>query len=142
MKYYRIGTTYLGGFDGAPSDPRAVECPAPENALDVWVGGKWKPCEEVIRADFKIDRATAVKNIKVEVNGKLFDGDETSQGRMARSLVALKDDETITWVLSDNTTAQVSKDDLLEALRLAGLKQTELWVLAEIAAAIAAIPIS
>lgn len=129
-KHYRIGQVYLGGYgDGAvPSQSNAVECPMPEDARQLWVGGKWVTPEEVLRERFKLQRTEAVRGIKVEVNGMTFDGDEVSQGRMARSLVGMKDDELITWVLSDNSSAQVSKSDLLEALRLAGLKQTELWV--------------
>lgn len=128
IKYYRVKETFLGAFDDKNVPVGATSCPAPDNATDIWVNGKWESCEEALREQFKKNRSSLIKDIRVEVNGKMFDGDEVSQGRMARSLVALKDDETITWVLSDNTPAQVSKEDLLEALRLAGAKQTELWV--------------
>ena len=75
----------------------------------------------------KVERAEAVSNITIEVDGMVFDGDETSQTRMGRSIVAMNDDETITWVLHDDTIAQVSKAQLKEVLRKAGQKQTELW---------------
>lgn len=75
----------------------------------------------------KAERANAVENITVEVDGMIFQGDETSQLRVARSIIALEDGETITWVLADDTIAQVTKAQLKEVLRKAGEKQTELW---------------
>lgn len=80
-------------------------------------------------AEAKQERAEAVEKIVVEVDGMKFDGDEVSQGRMARSAVAMNDEETITWVLHDNTIAQVSKVQLLQALRLSGEEQTRLWTM-------------
>ena len=78
-------------------------------------------------AQAKAERANAVENITVEVDGMIFQGDETSQTRMSRSIVAMNDEDRITWVLADDTIAQVSKAQLQEALRKAGEKQTELW---------------
>ena len=80
-------------------------------------------------AQAKVERAEAVAKIVVEVDGMKFDGDETSQGRMARSAVAMNDEETIVWVLHDNAIAQVTKAQLLQALRLAGEEQTRLWTM-------------
>lgn len=80
------------------------------------------------RAAFKSSRLTAVESIKVTVGDKVFDGDETSQTRMARAIVAMTDTETILWVLADNTPVQVTKAELTEALRLAGEAQTQVWV--------------
>lgn len=82
--------------------------------------------EEIIKA--KTERADYVSKIVVEVDGMKFDGDETSQDRMARSVVALNDDsETVQWVLADNTIAQVTRVQLKQALRLAGEAQTAIW---------------
>jgi hypothetical protein len=75
----------------------------------------------------KVERAESVSKIIVEVDGMKFDGDETSQDRMARSIVALNDGETVQWVLADNTIAQVTKEQLRQALRLAGEAQTAIW---------------
>lgn len=79
----------------------------------------------------KMQRTEAVARIRVTTtSGKVFDGDETSQTRMARAVVALqaaRQPET-TWVLADNTPATVSLDELAEALALAGAEQTRLWV--------------
>ena len=57
----------------------------------------------------------------------VFDGDETSQARMARAALVLDDIETTLWVLTDNSPTMVRKAQLLSALRLAGQKQTEIW---------------
>lgn len=88
--------------------------------------------EEVARQkleEAKREREEAVKNILVEVDGMIFDGDETSQDRMTRAMAALNDGETLPWVLADNTIANVTKDQFKQALRLAGQEQARLWVL-------------
>ena len=85
--------------------------------------------EAQVLAQAKQERAEAVASIVVEVDDMKFDGDEVSQGRMARSAVAMTDDETITWVLNDNSIAQVTKVQLLKALRLSGEEQTRLWTM-------------
>ena len=95
-----------------------------EFVLDPEFGNK-KSAKEL--AEAKQYRAEAVNQITVEVDGMLFDGDEVSQERMSRSIVALDDGETIIWVLHDNSIANVTKEQLKMALRLAGQKQTELW---------------
>lgn len=88
--------------------------------------------QEVIEAEAlaqaKAERADAVSKIIVTVDGMAFDGDEESQQRVARSIIALEDGETMPWVLYDNTIAEVTKEQLKQVLRLAGQKQSELWV--------------
>lgn len=81
--------------------------------------------EAMVKA--KMDRADYVSKIIVTVGDLQFDGDESSQGRMARAIVALNDGETIQWVLADNSIAQVTKEQLRQALRLAGEAQTAVW---------------
>ena len=84
-------------------------------------------------AQAKMDRAEAVARITVTVDGMTFDGDEASQTRMGRTIaaaVALGADlaeEKRTWVLADNSIAEVTIAQLAEALRLAGDAQTALW---------------
>ena len=81
----------------------------------------------------KATREEVVARIRVTTaSGKVFDGDETSQTRMARAVVALQaagQAETL-WVLADNTPATVTLAELAEALALAGAEQTRLWVAA------------
>ena len=89
------------------------------------------PTEEEIAAEAlakaKAERAEYVAKLVVTVDDLPFDGDETSQDRMARSCVALNEGETVQWVLADNTIAQVTKEQLRQALRLAGEAQTAIW---------------
>ena len=80
----------------------------------------------------KAERSDAVSKITVEVDGMTFDGDEKSQDRMSRAITmftssGLPADTTTSWVLADNTVAQVTIGQLTQALLLAGQKQTELW---------------
>lgn len=81
----------------------------------------------------KQERAEAVSKIVVDVDGMKFDGDEHSQDRMSRTIsvaVALGVDiqtYTQTWVLADNTVAQVTIAQLAQALKLSGEAQTALW---------------
>ena len=104
--------------------------------VQTWVQTARAP-EEVAAeelAQAKAERAAAVSRITVTVDGMVFDGDEVAQERMARTItaaVATGEDmsDTTTWVLADNTVAQVSMQQLAQALRLAGEKQTELWTL-------------
>lgn len=106
--------------------------PLPEEAL---LESPAKTDEEVAAetlAQAKAERADAVSKITVTVDGMVFDGDETSQERMARTItaaVATGEDmsATTTWVLADNTVAQVSIKQLAQTLRAAGEQQTKLW---------------
>jgi hypothetical protein len=92
--------------------------------------------EELAAAELakaKAKRAAAVTAITVTVDGMTFDGDEKAQERMARTVTAATAtgasmDDTTTWVLHDNTVAQVTVRQLATALRKAGEAQTALWV--------------
>lgn len=80
----------------------------------------------------KRSRADAVSRIQVTTaSGRVFDGDELSQSRMARAVLAMERAGVAEteWVLADNTVASVSADELAEALALAGAEQSRLWVL-------------
>ena len=97
---------------------------------------KWEGSAEQLAADeaeavaaWKSSRATAVQSITVEVDGMVFDGDETSQTRMARAVTAADNDtDTTIWVLANNDPATVTAAQLKQALRLAGDAQTALWL--------------
>lgn len=90
------------------------------------------PTPEQLRDAAKASRASAVAAIKVTTQaGHTFDGDEISQGRMARAILGLRgsDVATVTWVLADNTVIAATEAELTEALALAGAAQAAVWVL-------------
>ena len=93
--------------------------------------------EEQAQADLdsaKATRATKVDALTVTVDGMVFDADETSQNRMSRVVAGAQalgvDLNTTTqiWVLADNTVATPTVAQLAQALKLAGQKQSELWI--------------
>lgn len=100
--------------------------PTPEEIAAQQAAEALRLCEEA-----KQVRQAAVDAITVEVNGKVFDGDETSQTRMSRAILGMQaaGQTTITWVLADNTVTQATQAELTEALCLAGARQAELWVI-------------
>lgn len=84
------------------------------------------------RAAAKVARALAVEAIQVTTQaGNTFDGDELSQGRMSRAIIALSTGlaPSVTWVLADNSTIQATSAELTEALVLAGMAQAAIWVI-------------
>jgi hypothetical protein len=114
-------------FDG---DPPTL---APEKGFS-WVEHVPVPpdpeTEEQYRARKKRERDEAVSNIAVTVtSGKVFDGDETSQGRMSRAIIGMQAASVseIGWTLANNEHVTVTIAELTEALILAGLAQSALW---------------
>ena len=114
---------------------------APEDQVPLWTGQAWVLVAvpvpagltpEQLREAAKAARTLAVENIKVTTAaGHTFDGDETSQTRMSRAILALSTGAaaSVPWVLADNTVLQASAAELTEALALAGAEQARLWVL-------------
>lgn len=87
---------------------------------------------QAAREQAKAQRQAAVDAIKVTTQaGHTFDGDETSQTRMTRAVLAMQATGTpsVTWVLADNTVIQATVPELTEALALAGAEQASLWVI-------------
>lgn len=122
---------YLGGFDGAEPPDGAIEvAEPPQHGTDLWVGNAWQapaPSRDALKAA----RQMQVDAIAVTVNGKVFDGDETSQERMARALRVsdITGQASCTWVLHDNTAVTVTRDELAQALSLAMQAQGAMWVI-------------
>lgn len=84
--------------------------------------------ERVALKAFRVDNVAAIQ--VTTSTGKTFDGDETSQGRMARAIVTLQAvgiGET-EWKLVDNSVQTVQLGELVEALLLSGQAQTALWM--------------
>lgn len=90
---------------------------------------------EAVLYQAKVERAEKVANLTVEVDGMVFNADETSQDRIARVLAAAQtlgyEPETTTqlWVLADDTYANVTIAQLAKVLEKAGKAQTDVWVL-------------
>ena len=144
MKIYQIlKNGYLGNITEVPDgtlaipmgNTRTVPPEIPAGSYAIWQGTEWgltaTPPQPVVQVqDTGTDpRIQAVSEIKVTTQaGNTFDGDETSQNRMARAIVAMTETDTIGWVLADNSLITVTREELQEALRLAGLAMTEIWV--------------
>lgn len=128
-----------GDFDYFPPDKTIKMLssqPAPyykATSTGYWIEDKIEKNKLSISSS-KQERADAVSKITVEIDGMVFDGDEISQERMSRTVVAAAatgetGDATTTWVLHDNTIAQPTISQLARALRAAGEAQTKLWTI-------------
>ena len=94
---------------------------APEKIIDA----------AAIREAEKIQRdITAAKILVTTAAGNVFNGDEISQSRLSRAIMALQLTGTLTthWVLANNVAVEVGVSELAEALALSGAAQTALWV--------------
>lgn len=81
------------------------------------------------RSDKKLLRSQRIQNLRVVVDGLSFDGDEASQQRMALRAQRMRANgqSTVRWVLADNTEADVTVEQLEQALDLALQEQGKLW---------------
>lgn len=94
-----------------------------------------KPADVVAAEELaaaKAERAALVEKATVTVDGMTFDADETSQNRLSRGITAalalgLGPDETTEWTLADNSSAQVTVQQMARALLAAGQYQTSVW---------------
>lgn len=139
MDFY-IGQTFSGTYppEAAHWCNRRGDCYIVRIAGGFQIVAAPEPTEEekaaAELAQAKAERTEAVSRITVEVDGMVFDGDEPAQGRIGRTVAAALalgvdiNTEKRTWVLADNTIAQPTIAQLAEALRLAGDKMTELWI--------------
>ncbi len=76
----------------------------------------------------KITRDLGVILIKITTSGGIeLDGDELSQDRMARAIICMDDVETIAWIDASGNIQQLTKAILQEALKSAGIAQTQLF---------------
>jgi hypothetical protein len=92
-----------------------------------------QPIYTLSREDKKELRQANVDSIVVQVGSKQFEGDEVSQNRMSRAIVALQAagvDSTY-WTLYDNSVSVVTLAELAEALIKSGMEQTRLWSIDE-----------
>ena len=94
---------------------------APEKIIDA----------AALREAEKIQRDIVTAKILVTTAaGNVFNGDEISQNRLSRAIMALQLTGTLTthWVLANNVAVEVGVPELAEALALSGAAQTALWV--------------
>jgi translation elongation factor EF-G len=105
-----------------------VDMTAEEEAA---IRAEWDAASQPTRDQLKTVRDATVAAITVTVGDKVFDGDEVSQGRMARALrvADITGQTTCTWVLHDNTSVTVTKEELGQALALAMQAQAAVWVI-------------
>lgn len=93
------------------------------------------PVHTPTRDELKAARQSAVDAILVTTsNGNVFNGDEVSQTRMARAVIAMNAQPqspvpTINWTLANNQTVTITAAELTEALSLAGAAQSALWII-------------
>lgn len=139
--YYTGQHTVTNPYAPQPAGTTTAPPTAPEGQVLLWTGQAWVlvavpvsagPTPEQLREAAKAARTVAVENIKVTTAaGHTFDGDETSQTRMSRAILALSTGAaaSVPWVLADNTVVQADAAELTEALALAGAEQARLWVL-------------
>ncbi|BBB29384.1 DUF4376 domain-containing protein [Neptunomonas japonica] len=84
---------------------------------------------EILALRKKAHRDSEVSKILVTTStGKVFDGDEKSQDRMARVVAVGEAGMTTQWKMADNSTQTATWEEIKEALLLAGQAQTNVWV--------------
>lgn len=91
------------------------------------IDGYWLT-RDLIGLALKKMRQIELDKLMVNVNGFDLDANEAAQNRMSRAIISMNDDDIITWKGFHNTFGSLTKSELQEALKLAGIKQTELWV--------------
>lgn len=114
---------------GTYTDDEGKEQPNEQRSYSAEPTLTHEPHDKYNERHFKACRQAQVEALTVEVDGMVFDGDEKSQDRMSRAIVALKENgraETH-WRLFDNTVSAVTVSQLSEALLLAGEAQTAVW---------------
>jgi hypothetical protein len=119
---YEIGKAVdAGTYDGFGPLPPWLTATKPEPP---------PPTPEEILAAKKAERQAIVDAITVTTStGKVFDGDEIAQGRMARAIqvAGIVEQTECTWVLADNVPTTVTLAELQEALALAMQAQADVW---------------
>lgn len=77
----------------------------------------------------KSERAQAVQDIAVTVDGMVFDGNEDAQRRISVAIATanISGQTEVEWVLKDNTVVLVSREQLEKVLVLSMQKMQELW---------------
>lgn len=77
--------------------------------------------------NYKSIRQNLVDNIEITYNEVVYQGDEISQDRMSRYINGINDIDIVLWIAKDNSKVSLTKEDLKQILRLAGIEQTKVW---------------
>ena len=82
------------------------------------------------RPMLKQQKIRTVNGITVTVGTKVFDGDETSQNRMARAILAgqISGETSTEWKMADNSIELVTLAELEQAFVLASKQMKEIWL--------------
>jgi len=114
--YVDSNGAFIGAFDGVIPENGIEVQTAPNHVLDTWDGDSWVMYVAPQTKEQLLERITVTTQ-----SGKIFDGDELSQTRIARALqIGEFTGQTSTaWKLADNTVQQVTYVELQEALTLA-----------------------
>ena len=86
--------------------------------------------DELVRYSKKLNRFEAVDNSTVTTsNENVFDANELSQNRIMRQLKVFEitGENSVEWVLSNNSVLLVQKEELEEVLKLSFLNQSSIW---------------
>jgi len=110
------------------------------NKIDLSTGNSFFEYQEPIlttaerllkeRKEFTNERHKLVSEIIVQVNDKEFNGDEESQTRMARAILAadIVNRDTVNWTLANNESIEVTLEELKMALVKSLEEMADLWV--------------
>lgn len=103
----------------------------PATATTTWLVRDFSESELANRANQKraITKAQLSSLTVTTKSGRVFDGNELAQSRISRKLQAMQltGELSTTWVLHDNTQAEVTMTELGEVLVLATTEQARLW---------------
>lgn len=100
-----------------------------------WLENTERPplkCQKI--AEIKRKRDESIRDIIVNVDGMLFNGDDVSQARLCHTIQAYAQDNIdpneikVQWVLASNSVETVSIRQLQDALKLAVEEQSRIWV--------------
>ena len=132
MNYYKSETGEVFAYDADQVAAGLADDKTAMTQEEVYAHVNPPKTAEQLREEWKAQRAALVEAIKVTTQaGNEFDGDEISQGRMARAIIALDASPagtTVNWVLADNSVIDATAAELTEALALAGSVQAAIWV--------------
>ena len=132
MEYFKSQDGNVYAYDDQQVADGLADGMTAMTAVEVEAHANPPKTADQLREEWKASRAAAVEAIDVTTAaGNTFDGDEISQGRMARAILALNASApgtTVNWILADNSVIDATAAELTEALALAGAAQAALWV--------------